>query len=121
MFLDELIAEMDSGSVNSEGSGVLRDLMAKLNEHAQRNQKAKGEFTLKLAFLATANGRVEITSEIKAKAPAPPRTSETRWLGERGSLLAADPRQETLPLKAPPARPTQLRNVQAPNPQQAGE
>lgn len=120
MIFSELIEEMDSGALNSEASGVLRDLMQRLNEHAQRCQKAKGEITVKLKFEATSNGRVEIQTDVTSKAPAPPRSRETRWLGDRGSLLAADPRQETLPLKAAPQRPNTLKSVQTPNPQ-AGE
>lgn len=120
MTFDELITEMDSGSFNSEATGVLRDLLDRLNDHAQRNSKAKGELTVRLSFEALANGRVEIQSDIKSKAPAPPRTRETRWLGERGSLLASDPRQVEMPLKTAGAPARALRTV-APTAPTGGE
>lgn len=101
MTFDELITETDSGALNQEATRLLRDLVDRLNEHAQQNSKAKGELTLKVKFEATANGRVEITSDVTGKFPAPPRARETRWIGPKGTLLASDPRQEALPLRTP--------------------
>lgn len=101
MTFDELVNEIDSGALNAEASALLRDLVERLNAHAQQNSKAKGELTLKIKFDATSNGRVEITGEATGKFPAPPRTRETRWIGPKGDLLAADPRQEALPLRTP--------------------
>ncbi len=95
---DQLIFEHDSGSLNHGLTRKMRELMEALNEHARDTGKAKGEITLKLKFEATNNGRVEIKSETNVKAPGLPRTQETRWINDDGSLAAEDPRQAKLPL-----------------------
>lgn len=99
MTFDELITEMDSGQVNSDVTREMRDLVASLNQRAQRGGSAKGEITVKFKFAAANNGRVEVKCETTVKRPGPPKAEETRWIGDGGELLASDPRQSTLPLK----------------------
>lgn len=102
MTFDELIIELDSGSFNAELTAHLRDVLAACNARVQHDGgTAKGELALTLAFVAAANGRVEITASAKAKSPGPRKVTETRWVTGRGELAAADPRQAALPLKVP--------------------
>lgn len=96
---DELVIEHDVGSLNTGLTRKMRELMKAIHEQAATNGKAKGEITLKFRFEATNNGRVDITSETSVKAPGLPKTRETRWIDDKGSLVAEDPRQARLPLK----------------------
>jgi len=99
MTFDELIAQIDSGQFNSDLTHELRELTVALNARAQEGGAAKGALTIKLAFVAANNGRVEIAAEATAKRPGPRKTTETRWIGKRGELAASDPRQDPLPLR----------------------
>jgi hypothetical protein len=96
----DLIEELDCGQTNTDATRQLSEVIDALNAAAQRTGKAKGSLTLTLSFEAASNGRIEIESAIKAKLPAPPKARETRWVGDGGALLNADPRQETLPLRS---------------------
>lgn len=96
---DELIAKLDSGQTNSEITREVRDMLAALNERAQNSGSAKGKLTLTLDFAVANNGRVEIQASTKIQRPGPPKTKETRWIGPKGELLAADPRQSGFAFK----------------------
>ncbi len=98
---DELIAEIDSGSLNSNLTQEMRGLTECMNARAQDSGGAKGEITLKLKFSAEPNGRVEIAADVKITRPGPPGVTETRWIGDKGALVQADPRQTALPLRTP--------------------
>lgn len=104
MTFDELIAELDSGSVNSALSTEVRELTKALTDRAANDGTARGELVLKLRFAAANNGRVVITADTKVTRPGPPRALETRWCGPKGELLAQDPRQIGLPLRVPGMR-----------------
>lgn len=98
---DELIANLDSGGANLELSREMREMNEKLVKRAAEVGKAHGEITVKLKFDATSNGRVEISYAAEIKRPGPPKVEETRWIGDKGELHVADPRQEKLPLRVP--------------------
>jgi hypothetical protein len=107
----ELVEEIDSGQLNTELTQQMRGLVQSLNDRAQQTGGvAKGELSVKFKLAATSNGRVEIACEATVKRPGPPKVTETRWIGERGGLVASDPRQEKLPLRAVHAPVGEVRN-----------
>ena len=91
----ELIEELDDGQVNIEASAALRELIAKINERAQLNTKgAKGSLTLVLNIEAVnERGKLEIECSFATKHPKRPRSRDTRWADESGSLALG---QQTL-------------------------
>jgi hypothetical protein len=106
---DELITGHDSGTLNTELTREMRELIESLSERAQQTGTAKGEICLKLTFEAIGGGRIQISSGTTIKRPGPPRTSETRWIGNSGTIAAEDPRQTKLPLKTVKNDPTPIR------------
>ncbi len=98
---DELIAEMDSGQLNTNLTAELRGLTECMNARAQESGGAKGEIKLTIKFSAETNGRVEIAADVKITRPGPPGVTETRWIGDKGDLVQSDPRQQVIPLRNP--------------------
>lgn len=86
--LAQLIEELDDGALNVEASAALRELITKVNERAQINTKgAKGTLTLTLTVEAVnERGKLEIESAIATKLPKRPRSRDTRWSDDGGSL-----------------------------------
>ena len=111
MTFDELIITHDSGGTNMDASQTLRDTVAAVRAHAERVGKAAGSVSVQFAFAATGEGRVEITAKVSAKTPAPPKATETRWIDKSGALVASDPRQTKLDLKAVGRGEQSLRTV----------
>lgn len=86
--LAQLVEELDDGALNVEASAALRELITKVNERAQINTKgAKGTLTLTLTVEAVnERGKLEIESAIATKLPKRPRSRDTRWSDDGGSL-----------------------------------
>jgi len=93
---DELVIEHDSGNFNQGISRKMRALLKELKDHAFEQSTAKGEITLKVKFEVTSNGRVQIKTATNVKGPGLPNTTETRWVGPKGSIVSEDPRQTVM-------------------------
>jgi len=107
---DELVAKHDAGLTNTELSRELREMVEYLNERARQGHKAKGEIGAKFILEAVGGGRVEIRFQSSVKRPGPPRTQEIRWVGDKGALVASDPRQKKMPFaEVPPPTPIRAR------------
>lgn len=102
---DELVANLDSGQFNTNLTQKMREALRAMRESVDRHGKASAEVSLTVQFKAETNGRVEIKTKTKIKAPGIPEASETRWINKAGALQASDPRQDELPAMrvVPPA------------------
>lgn len=105
----DLLESLDAGRLSDDLTQQLTELLAKLRGRAEIARSAKGELTLKLKFVATENGRLQIDADISVKQPKPPKSSDVRWITSDGSLAGADPRQAKLPLKTPAANDAPLK------------
>lgn len=96
----EMIADGDLVfDASAELNKLLRDLAA---EARVRHGAVTGTFTLKLNFTVEPHGPVEIKPAITTKAADRRLAKGLLWLTPGANLTAANPRQQTLPLREVP-------------------
>lgn len=96
----ELIAD---GDLVYDASEALNKLLRSILEEARvRHSAATGTFTLKLNFQVEPHGQVEIKPSITTKAAERRLTKGHLWMTPGANLSAANPRQQTLPLREVP-------------------
>lgn len=100
--LDEFVAKIGDGELNTTGSEQLRRLVDALQERAGEEGTAKGELTVSVRFKAHGNGKVEVTFACKTKVPQRPTHATEAWIGRKGGLSTQDERQARLPIGAGP-------------------
>lgn len=92
------IEALGEGDVHSELSEELFELGRQLLAQSRaRNASIKGTLTLKLKFVASAKGVVDIEHAIETKVPRPKSAGSTMWLTKAGNLSPENTRQQTLP------------------------
>lgn len=85
-YISDIIGMLDEGQFNADASDDMRDLTAKLHEHAGRNKgKAKGRMVLTLDFMI-GNNVLVITPGHKTTYPVEKRAATALFMGENGSL-----------------------------------
>lgn len=100
--LDELVARVGDGELNTAATEQLRKLVDALQERAGEEGTAKGELSLNVRFKARGNGKVEISYTCKTKVPQRPTHATEAWIGRKGGLSTQDERQARLPIGGGP-------------------
>lgn len=92
----DLLRMLEGGELVEDLADQMRDLQAKLSEHAATNGGAKGKLTLTLSFTHKNKGPVMVTAEITTKSPKVSRSETATWLTPGNNLAGSDPRQMEL-------------------------
>lgn len=89
-----IIGALEDGDVAAELSQAIQDTLSQLHAQCEGRAKAKvkGKVTLTLDFTVE-GAAVNITPEITAKVPKPPRNSSFYFLLEDGTLSTEHPQQ----------------------------
>lgn len=89
-----ILGSLESGDLMAEVGKTLTEAMQQLDDITGRRPKAKakGHVTLKLV-IEVENGTTNITAEVTAKVPKPPRPSTFFWLMPDGTLSTDHPKQ----------------------------
>lgn len=109
------LASIGEGQLHAELSETLRDSVKQLEAHALDFGKAKGELNLKLKIsIDREGGMVVIAPEVTTKIPKPARRAGVFWVDKTGNLIAENPRNKQLPLRA--VNPAPVAEVATPEP-----
>ena len=102
-----ILQQLGEGTLHTELSETLRDMVKQLEHHAEDFGKAKGTLTLVLTIGADReSGMVAIVPDVKTKLPKPARKTGIFWRNGSGNLVPENPRQQKLPLAAVPQAQT---------------
>jgi hypothetical protein len=98
----KFLEEFGHGATNKQASDQLRKLVKACQETGR-----KGNMVLRFEVAAGAGpgALAEFRASIKTTAPQPNLPGDTYYVGEDGTPVSNDPRQQTLPLKAIPINP----------------
>ena len=100
------IASIGEGQLHAELSETLREAVKSLEAHALDFGRAKGEMNLKLKIsIDREGGMVVVAPEVTTKIPKPARRAGVFWIDKTGNLIAENPRNKQLPLRAVNAPP----------------
>lgn len=89
------IAMLEDGQLHHDLSEALRDLNAKMNDHAVNSGKAKGKLSLNIDFTLN-KGVFDITSDFKVKEPQESRARSVAWSTQGNNFTPHNPRQMNL-------------------------
>jgi hypothetical protein len=110
-----ILQQLGEGTLHSELSETLRDMVRQLEHHAEDFGKAKGTLTLVLTIGADReSGMVAIVPDVKTKLPKPARKTGIFWRNGAGNLVPENPRQQKLPLAAVPQAATRAAPLRDP-------
>ena len=90
----DVIGDLAGGEIASELTAALADVVAAVNE-----TRKVGSLTLSIKVRPNSDSTVMVTTDIKAKAPEPPRGDTLFFTTTDGSLRRDDPKQRDLPLR----------------------
>lgn len=90
-----VLAQIEGGVLHDDLSDDVRELCAKLSQHAADNGVAKGALTLVLNFRIERGGVMEIDADVKVKTPRARRERSVFWLTPGNNLTPENPRQLT--------------------------
>lgn len=107
--LDQLLALAGDGEFLGELTDDHRALLSDLRAAAEIDGKAKGGFTLTVAYTVDRRGTVEMTAEAKMKRPGARRHKALAWVTSDG-IAAENPKQSKFEFAAAPTR-RELRSV----------
>jgi hypothetical protein len=93
------LATLEHGDAERDLSRILHETNKRLDGIALDHITAKAEITVKISFLARADGQTEVKVKPSVKINEPARATSIRWLTPGGNLIESDPRQEKLPLR----------------------
>lgn len=96
----EVLLALDEGAVHGDVSNEMRDLVMKLTRFAEENGKAAGTLSLTLKVKCDRGGTLDVSAEIKSKAPTRVRPRTVLWASKQGAVLTANPKQLPLGLGA---------------------
>jgi hypothetical protein len=96
----EVLLALDEGAVHGDVSAEMRDLVVKLTRFAEENGKAAGTLALTLKVKCDRGGTLDVSAEIKSKAPTRVRPRTVLWANKAGAVLTANPKQLPLGLGA---------------------
>lgn len=112
---DALLADLDDGQVVLGIDQELQTLMRQtLNVAKSKGQagQAVGVLNITVGFKVDASGEVEIRATHSIKAPKIPSALTRRWLDPKtASIVEANPRQTSLPLRDALPPTSELRSV----------
>lgn len=87
-----------SGAMHADASEEFHQFLGKLKKLAQRNNGAKGTFTLTLNVALDEADQAQLHYSLKSKVPETKRRNGAAWLTRGGNLTPDNPRQRELPL-----------------------
>jgi len=88
-----LLQALDEGAVHGDASEELHKLNTALRKHAESFTMAKGSITLTLNLTCERGGTVDVSADIKIKAPRASRAKTILWMTPGGHLSTSNPRQ----------------------------
>ncbi len=106
-----ILTQLEGGVLNADLSDMLRDLNAKMSEHAENNAVAKGELVLTLKMKIERGGLLEIQADAKVKAPKFQREKSHFWLTPGNNLTPENPKQPALFPRSVPGTQEKPRDV----------
>lgn len=93
------VASLEDGSLHSELTDALRDLVATLSDEARdRGGKPKGKISLSIE-LKLDSGVIEANTEFKVAKPKSVRSKTIFWATPENNLTRSNPKQQELPLR----------------------
>lgn len=93
-----LLPMLEEGTLNSELTEEVRNLVAKLRDHRTNTGRiAKGKVTLTIDFALGSDGTFDVTGDFTVKSPKPVRSRTVLWATEGNNLVPQNPAQPELP------------------------
>lgn len=101
---DAFIRSLEYGRLSSDGTDMVRNIVAAIEEAEATGQKPIAELTLKVKFKKD-SGVIEMTADITSKLPKLVRTKTLAYATPENNLTLNNPKQMELGLREIPAAP----------------
>lgn len=101
---DAFVRTLEFGKVAADGSDMIRDIVAAIEEAEATGQKPVAELTLKVKFKKD-GGVIEMQADLTSKLPKRVRTRTLAYATPDNNLTLDNPKQMELGLREIPAAP----------------